>query len=115
MILHQHAALAACASGDAALRPQIQASLDALRALAAHSPVNFAHRVSMVEAALARLDGDAARASELLAKARAQADDGDWHSDVALVDELAGDVARAADEYADWGAIAVAARLNASR
>lgn len=84
-ILHQHAALAACATGEAALRPQIQASLDALRALASHAPVNFAHRVSMVEAELARLDGDAARATELLATARAQA------------------------------AIAVAARLNASR
>ncbi len=113
-ILHQHAALAACAVGDPTLRAPAEASLAALRALAAHAPVNFAHRVSMVEAALARLDGDHVRARELLVEARAAAVAGDWHGDVALVDELAGDVARARDEYAAWGATAVADRLARS-
>lgn len=113
-ILHQHAALAACAVGDPTLRAPAEASLAELRALAAHAPVNFAHRVRMVEAALARLDDDHARARALLAEARAAAVAGDWHGDVALVDELAGDVARARDEYAAWGATAVADRLARS-
>jgi predicted ATPase len=110
-ILHQHAALAACLSGNAALRPKVEESLAALRALAAHTPANFAHRVSMVEAELARLDGDTARARDCLAAARVAALDGEWTSDVALVDELSGDYAGARDGYAAWGATAIAARL----
>src|SRR5690606_23415798 len=73
-ILHQHGALAACAAWDraaddpprrAALRSTAEASLGALRKLAAIGPANFRHRVDLVEAELARLDGHhgAARAA----------------------------------------------------
>ncbi|MCB9574589.1 MAG: AAA family ATPase [Kofleriaceae bacterium] len=133
-ILHQFAALAACrllddvgddAATRAALRGRVDASLAALRALAGHAPVNFAHRVGLVEAELRRLDGDLAGARAGFAAARAQADAGGWINDVALAHELEARchpddpaaarraLSAARDAYAAWGAVAKVARLDA--
>lgn len=131
-ILHQLAALAACAAwGEmseeerAAMRPKIEASLQALRALAGHAPINFAHRVSLVEGELRRIDGDTSGALSRFANAVEQAREGAWVSDVALAHELAARCrtsaaeARASfesarDAYASWGATAKAAQLAAT-
>lgn len=128
-ILHQFAALAACSILDTAseaeratLHEKIAASLDALRALAAHAPINFAHRVSLVEAELARVSGDVNGALGRLEIAVQQAHRGGWQNDVALAHELAAlchgqhgaclpELAAARDGYAAWGAAAKAAQL----
>jgi predicted ATPase/serine/threonine protein kinase len=93
-ILHQLGGLAARAVGD---EETLAKSLTALRALAEHSPVNFAHRVKMLE-------GNYDEALEL---ARA----GHWLNDVALIHELAGHREAAREAYAAWGATAKARRL----
>ncbi len=121
---HQYAALAIHGLPEAergALLAQAEASLAALRALAAHGPENFEHRVALIEAERARADGDSASARERFAAAIAGAERGGWLNDLALAHELA---ARAASEpeaadhrraaaavYARWGASAKAARL----
>jgi hypothetical protein len=129
-ILHQFAALSACAAWHdfdeterAEIRPKIEASLSELRTLAGHAPVNFAHRVSLVEGAIAGIDGDEARARALFERAIGQAKEADWVPDIALAHELLArhqlvpEAARAAharsrELYAAWGATAKAARLG---
>lgn len=130
-ILHQFAPLAAWEAWPelseaerSALRPKLEASLAALQALSGHAPVNFAHRVSLVEGALSAIDGDPVRALGRFELAVRQASDADWVSDIALAKELAARVhddpsARrqlledARRRYAAWGATAKAARLDA--
>ena len=130
-ILHQFAVLAGCAAWDelgdderAALRPKMTESVEALRALAGHAPFNFAHRVSLVEGALRRIDGDTNGAFSRLVEAAEQARECDWVSDIALARELASTCQRspgakrasleaARDAYAAWGAAAKVAQLSA--
>jgi predicted ATPase len=130
-ILHQFAALSACAAWDeiaaadrAPLRAKIDASLQALRVLAGHGAVNFAHRVSLVEGELCRIDGDRRGALARFKEAIALAREGAWVSDIALAHELAArceerlDAKRASlvaarEGYAGWGAIAKVAQLEA--
>lgn len=125
-ILHQTGALAACrARGDsAALRATAEASLEALRTLAGHAPVNFAHRVSLVEGELLRLGGDVPGALERFGRAIEQAGAGGWRNDVALAHELVARchpdpvaavaaLAAARAGYAAWGAAGKAAALDA--
>jgi len=130
---HQLAALAACGAGPeldagerSARRSAIEQGLGELRRLAGHSPRNFAHRVSMVEAELRRVDGDPAGALALLEAAIEQAQATDWANDIALCHELAerclvalgrrdeaAQRRRAArDGYARWGALAKARQLE---
>ncbi|HTJ82467.1 MAG TPA: hypothetical protein VL400_12160 [Polyangiaceae bacterium] len=131
-IMHQFAALSACAvadeSKDDAARAELVAlastSLEALRRLAVVSKANFAHRVAMVEAALLRVAGDRRGALSKLESAIRLAHEGGWVNDVALANELAADcetdeaaakqrlrAARAG--YAAWGAAAKAAEVAA--
>ncbi len=130
-ILHQFAALSACAAWDemndaerATLRPKIDASLAALRTLAGHAPINFAHRVSLIEGELRRIDGDPSGAFARFVEAASLAREGEWINDIALARELAsrcqkGAAAKRAsleaarDAYAAWGATAKAAQLDA--
>jgi len=122
-IMHQYGALAACAvRGD---RASIESSVGALRTLASHSPVNFAHRVSLIEGELARVDGDNDTALAKFAEAVALANEAGFINDIALAHELAAachdDEARAReslvaarDTYAAWGATAKARVLTES-
>jgi hypothetical protein len=130
-ILHQFAVLAACAAwgelGDlekAALRPKLDASVQALRTLAGHTPVNFAHRVSLVEGELRRIDGDPTGAFSSFVEAAEQAREGGWVNDIALARELASrcqksltakraSLEAARDGYGAWGATAKVAQLDA--
>jgi predicted ATPase len=130
-ILHQFAVLSACAAWQeldaderAALRPKMEASLAALRTLAGHTPINFAHRVSLVEGELRRIDGDPNAAFARFVEAAELAREGAWVNDVALARELASRCQRgttakrasleaARDGYAAWGASAKAAQLDA--
>ncbi|HEY2511647.1 MAG TPA: AAA family ATPase [Polyangiaceae bacterium] len=130
-ICHQFAALAGCAAWSelseeerAALRPKIEASLEALRVLAGHAPFNFAHRVSLIEGELRRIDGDASGALSRFVEAADQARAGAWGSDEALARELAfgceatagarrATLERARDGYAAWGAAAKVAQIEA--
>jgi hypothetical protein len=89
-VLHQFAALA----GSGAAREE---SIAALRTLADCSPVNFAHKLALVEG----------RHPDALALARA----GGWTGDLALAHELAGDLEAARAAYAAWGAAGVVSRL----
>ncbi|MCC6994835.1 MAG: protein kinase [Deltaproteobacteria bacterium] len=132
-IFHQFAALAGCAAwpdldpaARAALRPHLEASLGELRKLARHAAMNFAHRVSLVEAELCRIDGDPAGALALLDRAISQAQEVSWLPDLALAHELAvrclGALGRAdeaalrlraaRDLYARWGAHAKVVALD---
>ena len=134
-VFHQFAALAGCAAWAdlddperAALRPKLELSLAELRKLAAHAPMNFAHRVSLVSAELRRIDGDLAGALVLVNQAITQAQECAWVSDIALAHELAerclsalgrpveaNERRRAArDLYARWGANAKVHQLDAS-
>ena len=128
----QFTALAACAAygkvADQSQRDRLRASTDeclaALRRLAGHTPINFAHRVTLVEAELARIDGSKDAAVAAFDRAIEQAQEGSWVNDVALANELA---ARCYDDpnrvkarlraaragYAAWGASAKAEQLSA--
>lgn len=113
-IMHQFGALALCRAWDriddrAAARATIDASLEVLRTLARHSPVNFAHRVRLIEAELARIDGE--RDTTLFVEAIALASEGGFGNDIALAHELSGSIGAARDAYAAWGASAKARRL----
>jgi hypothetical protein len=101
----------------------MQASLEALRALAVHSPVNFAHRVSLVEGELRRIEGDASGAFSRFVEAAEQAREGEWVNDEALARELASrcqsavvakraSLEAARDGYAAWGATAKAEAIE---
>ncbi len=129
--VHLFAALAAgraCEQSNdpearARFRQRAEQSLPPLLRLSELNPINFAHRVSLVQAELSRLDGrrDAARAQ--LQQAVTQAQAGAWINDVALAYELS---ARCQDEpeaakaalraartgYAAWGATAKAEQLS---
>jgi predicted ATPase len=122
-IFHQYAALAILrlpAADRAARRAEVDGDLAALRALAAHGPINFAHRAAMIEAELARVADHHAAAAEAYARTLALADAGGWTNDLALAHELtarwhhdAGRAELAADHragaraaYARWGATA---------
>jgi hypothetical protein len=119
-IVHQFAGLAGCAvweTLDDEGRAAIETSLAALRDLAAHAPMNFAHRVSLVEGARCHAQGDVPAALAHFDAAIEQAADAEWNNDLALAHELiAGchpdpEAARAAlvvarDGYAAWGASA---------
>jgi predicted ATPase/serine/threonine protein kinase len=129
-IRHQLGALSACAASEQtddaaerrALRAHIDESLDALRRLAAHAPCNFAHRVSMVEGEVSRIEGDLPAALTAFERAIAEAQQGSWINDVALANELAARCYSDRDEakrrlraartaYAAWGAKAKAEQL----
>jgi predicted ATPase len=130
-ILHQFASLAASeaweeldAEARAALRPKVYASLEALRTLAGHAPVNFAHRVSLVEGALRRITGDPSGAFSRFVEAAELAREGGWVNDIALARELCSGCQRtssakqasleaARDGYAAWGASGKVAELDA--
>ncbi|MGZ3456575.1 MAG: serine/threonine-protein kinase, partial [Polyangiales bacterium] len=121
-MFHQYAALAIHGlpkEARAALREVADASLAALRAVAAESAVNFAHRVTLVEAESARADGAHEQAIALAAKAASAAEERGWSADAALAHTIAarahqarGQVAVAKRELeiaeivlAQWGAI----------
>ncbi len=61
----------------------------ALAKLAGFSEANFAHRVSLVEGEIARIDGDVESARQSFDRAAKQAHTGGWVNDVALANELA--------------------------
>ncbi len=125
----QHTALAACGAWDEAdatarthLRALADDNLAGLRRLADVAPINFAHRVGMVEGELARIEGDPGRALASFEDAITRAQEGGWINDVALANELAArcsddpDAARrrlraARTAYAAWGAAAKAKQI----
>lgn len=132
-LCHQYAALAACAAWDelddaerATLGPRIRESLEALRALAAQAPVNFAHRVALVEGELERVGGAPEEALASFERALAGALEHDWVGEVAIAHELlertlrslgrteeaARHGAAAAETYARWGAVAKSVRSD---
>lgn len=125
---HQFAVLAGCASWPQlnederlALRPKLEESADELRSMASHSPFNFEHRVSLVEGALKRVDGDVEGARTSLQAALERAVEHDWLCEVALAHELLGALGddeqaakhrgAARDAYLAWGAPAVRSAL----
>lgn len=129
--VHQYAALAAGASWHrtqdeserVTYRGYVEDSLSALRRLAELTPVNFAHRVSMVEAELLAMDGDRKAALEKLEQAAVQAQEGSWINDVALAHELQArwhdapeakkrSLRSARTAYAAWGASAKASWIS---
>ncbi len=129
--VHLYAALAAGAAWRNTADPEekarysrrVEESLEPLRRLARLAPINFAHRVSLVESELARLDGDDRTALAKLERAIRQAQEGSWLNDVALANELAADcqsddegrmkhLRAARTGYAAWGATAKAQRIG---
>lgn len=131
-IMHQFAALAACGAWEQAddederrtLRGHIDESLEALRTYAELTPVNFAHRVSLVEGELRRLLGEPEAALAKLEQAIAQAQEGSWINDIALANEICarchGDrteatrcLRAARTGYAAWGARAKVEQMTA--
>ena len=106
------------------LRSLIDDSLAGLRRLAELAPVNFVHRVQMIEGELARIEGDRPRARASFDEAINAAQEGGWICDVALANELAAacyddpDATKrrlraARTAYAAWGAGAKAKRVAA--
>ncbi|MBI2378511.1 MAG: AAA family ATPase [Deltaproteobacteria bacterium] len=131
-VFHQFAAMAALdawgelSSGERAeVGPKIEDSVGALRRLAKHSSVNFAHRVSLLEGELARVSGDPSRAIESFRLSLEQAKEANWVSDMALAherlascysltgkeDQAAAERQMARDIYGRWGARTLADRL----
>lgn len=129
--VHQYAALAAGAAwhqtDDQTQRQAylglIEQSLGALRRLAALTPINFAHRVSLVEAELLRMEGNLSGALAKLEQAALQAQEGSWINDVAIAHELAARCHRDPElakkslrsgrtAYAAWGANAKVQQLS---
>ena len=129
-LCHQFAGLAACAcwheleAGErATLRPKIEESLGALRKLSGFAPTNFAHRVSLLEGELLRIDGALEGALVRFEEARKQAAENGWWSEIALAHELMARALllharpeeaalhrnKARETYAQWGALAKAA------
>lgn len=130
-IRHQLGALAACAlleeTTDATererLRERIDEALAALKRLTEHAPVNFAHRVSLIQAEMARLEGRAGEAVEGFERAILEAQSGGWINDVGLANELAARchtdheetrrrLRAARTAYAAWGASAKADQIS---
>jgi hypothetical protein len=107
----------------AVYRARIEQSRAPLERLAALAPINFAHRVSLVESELVRIDGDLWGALSKLEQAIQQAQSGSFINDVALANELAAEcqpneeaqkrsLRTARTAYAAWGATAKAARIG---
>lgn len=124
-IFHQHASLAILALPAAERTPlmaYVDESLAALNRLAEAAPFNFAHRVAMIEARRARVDGDARLGLTRAADAIALAREHRWTCDLgtalliaarchaALGDPLQAQAARAEarEVYKAWGATALA-------
>ncbi|NRA33740.1 MAG: hypothetical protein HRU17_10395 [Polyangiaceae bacterium] len=66
-----------------AYRELIQRSIESLRCLAEIALVNFAHRLSLLEAVLLSVDGEELGALAKFQVAISQAGEGNWVSDVA--------------------------------
>lgn len=128
-LFHQYAAMAAYGSWETlspeereAIEPLLAEGRAVLEALAGHHPGNFAHRVTMVDAAAALAHGDRAGAANLFRNAADSAGPL-WPNDVALAREWAsrcldgpGALAQlrlARDAYATWGATAKVKALEA--
>jgi hypothetical protein len=130
-IVHQFVALASaaayCRTDDQQqrqiYRERIEESLKSLKRLAKLNRVNFAHRVSLVEAALQSTAGKRAATASWLRRACEEAQDGAFINDVALAHELAADcgaddeaalksLRNARTAYAAWGATAKVAQLS---
>lgn len=128
-MFHQYAALAIHRLPKrerAALLDRADSDVTALRTLASHGPANFAHRVSLLEAARAHADGDEAAATRWIDEAIGGAAAGDWPADLGVAHELGAEIALArGDEaaaaqhregakaaYARWGAVAKVAALS---
>jgi hypothetical protein len=102
-MFHQYAALAIHRlpkEKRAALLEKSEADVAALRTLAVHGPINFAHRVSLVDAARAHADGDEGAATNAIADAIRGAESGGWPADLGMAHELAAEVARARGDAA---------------
>lgn len=103
------------------LRPRLDESVAAMRAFAAAGEVNFAHRVTLLEAAVLGLDGPMDVAVERTREALAASERDGWLLEVSLAhDLLARSFARAGradearrseadaiDAYTRWGAVGV--------
>jgi signal transduction histidine kinase len=122
---HQSLILAAnYESAGPAERAELDALLDRnltrLRAIAAHAPMNFAHKVALVEAERARLAGDVAKAAELYDRAIDGAVENGYVNHAAIANECAARfylarhrttlarayLTEAYHSYASWGAAA---------
>ncbi len=124
-LCHQFAALSAAAAWDelsdaerAHIRPRIEESLSALRELSGQAPINFAHRVLLVEGELHRLDGDLQGALRAFEEALTQSVANAWVVESVTAHELlerslrllgrpeeaAHHHAAARTAYAAWGA-----------
>ncbi len=131
-IIAQFSVLAACAKLEtttdeaerALLREVAETGLATLTRLASHHAWNFAHRVSLVQGEIHRVEGDRAAALAWFEKSIEQAGESGWINDKALAHELAArchDDASAARKarraaraaYAAWGATAKVAELQA--
>ncbi|AKU99134.1 Signal transduction histidine kinase CheA [Labilithrix luteola] len=79
---------------DAAERSVMRASMEknqqSMRIWAEHCPANFLHQVLLIDAELARLDGDAGRAMTLYDRAISAAEAGGFVQNRAIGNELAG-------------------------
>jgi histidine kinase len=98
-IIHQYAALSIYGLPETEREAHLadaESSIAALRHLAEHGPVNFAHRVALVEAERERVGGDHAAALKGFERAISLAEAGGWVNDEALAHELAAKCAQGA-------------------
>lgn len=122
-IMHQFGALSAellvaeteDVTERARLRSMAERGRAALEELVDVQPINFAHRVALVEGAMHMSDGDPEAAREHYERAIVLARDGAWVNDVALANELMARAAASPEDrarylraaraaYAAWGA-----------
>eukprot|EP01114_Cavostelium_apophysatum_P014884 TRINITY_DN3962_c0_g1_i3.p1 TRINITY_DN3962_c0_g1~~TRINITY_DN3962_c0_g1_i3.p1 ORF type:complete len:2038 (-),score=502.37 TRINITY_DN3962_c0_g1_i3:121-6234(-) len=116
----------ACSQDRAAYRTQINENLTNLKAWSENCPENFQHLVELVEAEMARLEGDDWKASRLYASSIANADKNFFPQDKALAEEMLGTfwenhgehkyasihIAEAMKGYSLWGAHAKVKQLR---
>ena len=109
--------MARVAAGTLDARGAIDESLAALRELSGQAPINFAHRVLLVEGELQRVEGAADSALSSFERALTLASANDWVGDVAIThdlmaralatlgraDEAAEQRTAARNTYARWG------------
>ena len=122
-------AIATCASDEAAVAAtlaDIAPQRELLKSLSKTSPENFLHRVWLIEAEVARLEGRRGEAHELYERCIRSARDNRFIQDEALANELAGRyllqheaippargyLQQAVFLYSYWGAFAKARRLE---
>ena len=74
---------------QARILEKVSRNIEALQHLATHGPMNFLHKLHLVEAELARVIGDALRAVDGYDSAISLAKEFDYHQDEALANELA--------------------------